>query len=401
VLQIGIQRNALEVIVKHEVHAFARHEFFNSLIDEKWKNFARWMYLSRTVIPYVVLLTTVTAYIMIRADEIHFDLTAGGGGHGNNTGKMLYCVQHAASWAWNGGIDPDFDSTRSGYAAEKRISAFVLQLGFIVIGCPFLLYKGWQSRRLKLRDLDTDENGNVSHAEILSFIFKNASFLLNLGAVVALFIGFVARLQCKDMRELEAEAVASVLLFDGLLIVLMPFRFIGELVITVYRMFVGDVFRFLVVFIVLQVGFALSLLLLTRSAVDPSLYHSNNLADAFLHLLWLSLGDNLSDNVSNLAGLESELLIMAVYIIWIVFSTVLMLNLLISMMSRTFNQDAEDIHRVWIFPFAALVLRIEKRHLFPGCSRRCGNIKSTTIPQQESPHIKQLRRERTSKMLIT
>ncbi len=30
------------------------------------------------------------------------------------------------------------------------------------------------------------------------------------------------------------------------------------------------------------------------------------------------------------------------------------------MMSKTFDKDSEDTHRIWIFPFASLVLRYER-----------------------------------------
>ncbi len=30
------------------------------------------------------------------------------------------------------------------------------------------------------------------------------------------------------------------------------------------------------------------------------------------------------------------------------------------MMSKTFDRDSEDTHRIWIFPFANLVLRYER-----------------------------------------
>jgi hypothetical protein len=361
---LGSQRCALEIIVQHEVQAFSQHEFFNELIDGKWTRFALEIYVWRTIIPYVSLLTIFTTFLIIRADEIHQDLVFADGDPGprNGTGTFLYCVQDAASWAQSGNNEsaPSSGSDVGGVNPGRRIAEFVLQVAIVAIGCPFLLYKGWQSRRLKLRDLDTDENGNISHAEMLSFIYKNANFLLNIGAVAALFLALVARLRCDHEVEVEAEAVASVLLFSNLLIVLMPFRYIGELVITIYRMFVGDIFRFVLVFAILQLGFSLSVLLLARTAIDSSRFSGDSFGPAFLHLLWLSLGDNLSD-VSDGSGLESRGLIMAIYIVWIVVSTVLLLNLLITMMSRTFNEDSEDIHRVWVFPFAALVLRIENR----------------------------------------
>jgi hypothetical protein len=306
--------SAVNITVKHEVTAFVRHKFFNDLITEKWSNFAFGMYLRSTVIPYVFLLTIFTAFLVFRADEIHLDLVGGSSSNGNSTSELLYCVQDPAAWAWDGTVDSvsNSSSDRGWVAGGQLITSFILQLTIMSVGVPFLMYKGCLSRRLKLRDLDTDENGSFSHAEVLSFIFKNANFLLSLGASAALCTSFVARVKCEDHMELEAEAVASVLLFANLLILLMPFRYIGELVITIYRMFVGDVFCFLVVFIVLQLGFSLSILALARNARDPSRNFGQSLGVSFLQLMWVSLGDNLSENVSDLFGSESAGLIMAI-----------------------------------------------------------------------------------------
>ena len=53
-------------------------------------------------------------------------------------------------------------------------------------------------------------------------------------------------------------------------------------------------------------------------------------------------------------------LALLVYLIWVVLSSVLLLNLLIAMMGKTFKKDDEDTDRIWIFPFAALVLKYER-----------------------------------------
>lgn len=57
---------------------------------------------------------------------------------------------------------------------------------------------------------------------------------------------------------------------------------------------------------------------------------------------------------------NSPSLALFVYIIWVVLSSVLLLNLLIAMMGRTFQRDDEDVDRIWTFPFAALVLKYER-----------------------------------------
>jgi hypothetical protein len=54
-------------------------------------------------------------------------------------------------------------------------------------------------------------------------------------------------------------------------------------------------------------------------------------------------------------------LVLAAFIVWLCLSNVLMINLLIAMMSKSFESHDEDTNRIWLFPFAALVLRYERR----------------------------------------
>ncbi len=41
-------------------------------------------------------------------------------------------------------------------------------------------------------------------------------------------------------------------------------------------------------------------------------------------------------------------------------SSVLLMSLLIAMMGKTFEENDQDTDRIWIFPFAALVLKYER-----------------------------------------
>jgi hypothetical protein len=57
---------------------------------------------------------------------------------------------------------------------------------------------------------------------------------------------------------------------------------------------------------------------------------------------------------------NSPSLTLMAYIVWVVFSSVLLMNLLIAMMGKTFQKDYEDTDRIWTFPFASLVLKYER-----------------------------------------
>jgi hypothetical protein len=59
-------------------------------------------------------------------------------------------------------------------------------------------------------------------------------------------------------------AAALVVLFSNLLNIIIPFKFIGEMVVSMYRMLTGDILRFLCVYIVLLYGFASAMYVLVH-----------------------------------------------------------------------------------------------------------------------------------------
>jgi hypothetical protein len=60
----------LQVIVNNEVAAFVNEKIFNKLIKEKWEKFGRWMYIKRTLLPYIVLLAIFSAYMFVRCYQV-------------------------------------------------------------------------------------------------------------------------------------------------------------------------------------------------------------------------------------------------------------------------------------------------------------------------------------------
>ncbi len=64
---------------------------------------------------------------------------------------------------------------------------------------------------------------------------------------------------------------------------------------------------------------------------------------ASLTMVWVSLGE-VSSIVDVVASSFSPTVGLLVHIVWVIFTNVLMLNLLISMMAETFSNDASDTH---------------------------------------------------------
>ncbi len=96
----------------------------------------------------------------------------------------------------------------------------------------------------------------------------------------------------------------------------------------------ADFFRFLLVFIVMIVGFSCSLFLLVQRAPDsfPDLGSAaqahTSLGSMCMHLWFVALGDNLGGNFNSYRETETPELAMVVYLAWVLVSSVLMLNLL-------------------------------------------------------------------------
>jgi hypothetical protein len=367
-------RSALEVIVIHEVEAFATHEVIRKLIYSKWHEFGLKMYFYHTLLPYTVLLVFFAVLVVLRSEEVQFaasdnvgSLNSSISGNSSTSSNVFpaggsNCIRGALGWSWTGRISnagqEDVGSSLStGSAAEWRIATLALEAGVVCVGSPWLVVKGWRERHIKRRDLDMSEDGKLSSKEVVAFAYKNINFLQNSGIAFTLLIAGIFRLCCNDRLELTALAVASILLFSNILNILMPFKYIGVLVIIIFRMLVGDIFRFFVVYLATLAGFAFGMLLLTSLSKDLVDIYGSTFTSVFMHLFWAALG---VDGLDDLTLLDSQQLAIALHVVWVVISSILMLNLLIAMMGRTFEKISEDAECAWIFPFARLVLRYEK-----------------------------------------
>ena len=126
------------------------------------------------------------------------------------------------------------------------------------------------------------------------FVFKNLHFLLSVTAGTTLFLSGVCRVVCWTSAEINLLALASLLLFTNMLLVLLPFQYIGALIITVYKMLIGDITRFLVVYLLLFFGFSLGACLLCQRSAYVDLFDGEDEVGKFRYTLKLNLFKNLS-----------------------------------------------------------------------------------------------------------
>jgi hypothetical protein len=301
-------RSALVVIVDYEVQEFINDELFRRLISDKWNKFGCRMYIMRTVIPYLGALTCLLAAGHLRGEEVRAAWSYIP--HSEGQSGAVMCIHDAnassssALFSWIQTALPG-----DGHSVEARIATLLLELGLVCCVAPFLLWKGWRQRRLRVRDLVINAEDRLSAEEALLSVQKNLHFLLDfVGAGLIAAVGG-SRAMCQDSAELMCLAVASIVLCFNLINVLMPFRLIGELVVTMYKILRGDVAHFLCVYVILLVGFSWGIYLLfqrlpglqgcelraDRCVDGPAAAMLSGVGQAMLWLIWSSLGDNLND----------------------------------------------------------------------------------------------------------
>jgi len=157
-------------------------------------------------------------------------------------------------------------------------------------------------------------------------------------------------------------------LFCNLLNLLIPFKFVGMLVVTIYRMLVGDIARFLIVYLILLYGFGTASYVLQQERPidvnyenypeERSPYAGTGPNAASLTFVWVTLGDN--NFALEILNTKSPDVLMIIHLLFVVFTNVLLLNLLISMMGDTYATNKEKTHQQWILPVASFILYSEK-----------------------------------------
>ena len=320
-------RSALEIIVQYEVQAFAHHPLFNRLIELKWNKFGRRLYVANVVAIYFLLLGCFAAAVFLRCQDLKAqnspwtnasavdpNYTIPGTGRAPTDGQC--------GWYFNKQIEDAFEE--GGAAAASMAMEGILAGPWAL----WLVWSGWVQCKIALRDLDINDDAQIQAAEVQEFVFKNLHFVLNVLSGLALFFAGVCRVQCWTDSEICLLAAASITLFCNALSVLVPFRYVGEMVITVYRMIVGDIFRFLTVYFLLWCGFSFAMALLCQrtdmSGLGMDGNEPDNPGEALLHLSFTSLGDNIGGFIFDLyPRTPSGELVLAVYLVWVVLSSIL------------------------------------------------------------------------------
>uniref|UniRef100_A0A6T8NHJ3 Ion transport domain-containing protein n=1 Tax=Hemiselmis andersenii TaxID=464988 RepID=A0A6T8NHJ3_HEMAN len=352
-------RSAMEIIIEKELKEFTNERIFDYLVMSKWDSFGRVIYFFRVFALYIAILTFFFAASMIRI----------------NTLKEL---DRKPKTGWDA-----FSEDDSGIMWVMLSSIGVVLLGNIA----------WILLRVKRRDLDKDHDGSISTEEAMMFLFKNLGSLCGFVACILFILVTVCRSQGWDEEEHALIACTSIVMFCNVLPIVTAFKYVGVLVLTTYRMLISDVARFIVVYIVMLLGFSTAMYVLFDTSDEAQVLDSTGLkltdfGSVMRKMLYISLGE--------VGSLDREMdtpLQLVIYFVWVVLTNVLLLNLLISMMGQTFSDIQGDTHNAWVFPVANFILRCESHiqsrrwRTFTRSGKRGSNVKdeSTSDRQRSAP----------------
>jgi hypothetical protein len=155
---------------------------------------------------------------------------------------------------------------RTQLQVRQSIAIVVLQALLGGPGSLWLFSQGWVSRRLSRRDLDPEDDG---HRNWTSFVFKNMNFMLHCLSSILVWAALIARCVGAESVELDFLAVASISIWCNLLVLTVPFEFFGYIIITTYKMLVGDIVQFAAAYVSITAGFSFAVFALFQMSPSP------------------------------------------------------------------------------------------------------------------------------------
>jgi len=316
-----------------------------------------------------------------------------------------------------------------GWQAMYGSSSGRLQVVLIAYSLPSLLRLAYVQRRIRVSDLDENEDLKISFEEIINFVYFNLESLVHvILSILFLTIGWArvsAGVECESTAleaEKNATTAAALFIFLNLFIVLKPYKSMGLLVLTIYKFLVTDVFIFLLMYGMFFAAFLLAMQTLHKShavylewmdhtdQIIPQVYaatgdvdnsrNSNpqdiirmesistaldncrdaraSFSDTALTLLQISFGDGFSNALQQARGMSSECagyapdaLLPVIIILWVFLTNTLIMNMLVAMMNYTFDQEKRNVHSVWLLDVSYRIIRFEE--LFPELIGRIGS----------------------------
>ncbi|GAB1600059.1 transient receptor potential cation channel subfamily V member 5-like [Argonauta hians] len=133
----------------------------------------------------------------------------------------------------------------------------------------------------------------------------------------------------------------------------------GPFVTMIYKMIVGDVFRFFIIYLIMVGAFAQAFFFLFRDIDDPCITTFRDLVTTIITLFQMTLGEFSYDNMARARYSELTKLL---FIIFMILMPILLLNMLIAMMGNTYQSVINKAEIEWKKQWAKTISVLERSY---------------------------------------
>jgi len=130
----------------------------------------------------------------------------------------------------------------------------------------------------------------------------------------------------------------------------------GPFITTIYRMFRSDIVRFAVIYIIILITFALAFFVQFKGM---NVENFTTFDDVLMTLLQQSFGEF---NYENILQARYRELSIFLFVVFMLFVHVLLLNMLIAMMTQTFEKIKKLSEKIWRRQWASMIIVMERSH---------------------------------------
>ncbi|XP_055912069.1 uncharacterized protein LOC129946068 [Eupeodes corollae] len=290
------------------------------LLEEKWKTFARNQFLKRLLILFIHLFfLSISVYLRpVRTDLASEDADP---------------------------EDPDENGGIEQSADAQNILRYCAEIATIAGVLSYVIFQ--QGDEVKNQGLSAFLK-QLSHAP------AKAIFLLS-NLLILACIPF------RMMGDIDTEEAILVFAVPGSWFLLMFFagavRLTGPFVTMIYSMLTGDMFTFGIIYAIVIFGFSQAFFFLFKGHPQLQSTMFNTFPSTWMALFQTTLGDY---NYPDLNQTSYPNLAKTVFVTFMIFVPILLLNMLIAMMGNTYAHVIEQSEKEWMKQWAKIVVTLER-----------------------------------------
>ncbi|XP_039497702.1 uncharacterized protein LOC120455505 isoform X1 [Drosophila santomea] len=300
------------------------------LLEEKWKTFAQNQFLKRLLI--------LSTHLLCLSVSVYLRPAHDGEGEGEDSEGS---DPSAAAL-----LDMPTDEGDSGgdYNAQT-VARYCAEFATLVGVLSYVIFQ--QGDEIKNQGLSAFLK-QLSHAPAKAiFLFSN---LLILACIPFRLIG-----------DTDTEEAILIFAVPGSWFLLMFFagaiRLTGPFVTMIYSMITGDMFTFGIIYCIVLCGFSQAFYFLYKGHPQVQSTMFNTYTSTWMALFQTTLGDY---NYPDLNQTTYPNLSKTVFVIFMIFVPILLLNMLIAMMGNTYVTVIEQSEKEWMKQWAKIVVTLER-----------------------------------------